>query len=115
MIRIALALVVAVVAVGVGLLQLDSATAQTSPSATRSFAPSPVAPGGEVTITITAEGHGNFGDVAETLPAGFTLFIQQSARGRSGYERRPDGHLGPARGNQPDHLYVHRYGFQYGR
>ena len=71
MIRIALALVVAVVAVGVGLLQLDSATAQASPSATRSFAPDPVAPGDALTVTITAVGHGSFADVAETLPDGF--------------------------------------------
>ena len=28
--------------------------------------------GGEVTVTITADGYGAFGDVAETLPAGFT-------------------------------------------
>jgi hypothetical protein len=28
--------------------------------------------GGEVTVTITAEGYGAFGDVVETLPAGFT-------------------------------------------
>ena len=77
MIRIALALVVAVVAVGVGLLQLDSATAQASPSATRSFAPDPVDPGGAVTVTVTAEGHGSFGEVAETLPAGF-IYLSSS-------------------------------------
>ena len=42
------------------------------PSASRSFSPDPVDAGGEVTVTITAEGHGSFGEVAETLPAGFT-------------------------------------------
>jgi hypothetical protein len=31
-----------------------------------------VAPGRQLTVTITAEGHGSFGEVAETLPAGFT-------------------------------------------
>jgi hypothetical protein len=34
--------------------------------------PDPVAPGRQLTVTITAEGHGSFGEVAETLPAGFT-------------------------------------------
>ena len=73
MIRIALAVVavVAVVAVAVGLVQLDSVTAQTSPTATRSFDPNPVAPGGFLVVTITADGFGIFGDVQETLPAGF--------------------------------------------
>ena len=28
--------------------------------------------GGEVTVTIVADGYGSFGEVAETLPAGFT-------------------------------------------
>ena len=42
------------------------------PTASRSFSPDPVDAGGQVTVTITAEGHGSFGDVAETLPAGFT-------------------------------------------
>ena len=41
------------------------------PTASRSFSPDPVDAGGDVTVTITAEGHGAFGDVAETLPAGF--------------------------------------------
>jgi hypothetical protein len=41
-------------------------------SASRSFSPDPVDAGGEVTVTITAEGHGSFGEVAETLPDGFT-------------------------------------------
>ena len=50
------------------------------PSATRSFSPDPVNAGDEVTITILAEGHGTFGDVAETLPAGLLIYVQQSAR-----------------------------------
>ena len=56
------------------------ATTPSGPSAGRSFSPDPVDAGGEVTVTITAEGHGSFGEVAETLPAGFTYVIQQPAR-----------------------------------
>ena len=42
------------------------------PNAKRSFSATSVAPRGRVTVTIIAEGHGSFGEVAETLPAGFT-------------------------------------------
>jgi hypothetical protein len=42
------------------------------PSASRSFPAASVAPGGDVVVTITAAGHGSFGEVKETLPAGFT-------------------------------------------
>ena len=42
------------------------------PTASRSFPADPVDGGGEVTVTITAKGHGSFGEVTETLPAGFT-------------------------------------------
>ena len=41
------------------------------PNASRSFSPASVAAGGQVTVTITADRHGAFADVAETLPAGF--------------------------------------------
>ena len=41
-------------------------------SATRSFSPASVAPGGQVTVTITAANYGAFGVVTETLPQGFT-------------------------------------------
>ena len=41
-------------------------------SATRSFAPASVSPGGEVVVTITTANYGAFGVVTETLPAGFT-------------------------------------------
>ena len=64
--------VVAVIAFSVGLLELNPAAAQEGPTASRSFSPDPVDAGGEVTVTITADGYGSFGDVAETLPAGFT-------------------------------------------
>ena len=45
--------------------------AQGSPSATRSFSPASVAPGGTVVVTITAANYGPDGRVTERLPAGF--------------------------------------------
>ena len=41
-------------------------------SATRSFNPASVAPGDPVEVTIMARGYGSFGQVVETLPAGFS-------------------------------------------
>ena len=41
-------------------------------SASRSFSPVPVDPDAELTVTITAAGYGAFGQVVETLPAGFS-------------------------------------------
>ena len=41
-------------------------------SAARSFSPATVAPGGRVTVTITAANYGLAGGVTETLPAGFS-------------------------------------------
>ena len=41
-------------------------------SATRSFAPSSVAPGGEITVTINATNLDTAGQVVETLPIGFS-------------------------------------------
>ena len=58
----------AVVAASVGLLVSNLVVAQATPSASRSFSGASVAPGGEVVVTITAAGHGSFGDVKETLP-----------------------------------------------
>ena len=43
-----------------------------TPSATRSFNPAPVAPGGQVTVTIAATNYGQAGGVTETLPTGFS-------------------------------------------
>ena len=45
---------------------------QPSFSATRSFNPASVAPGDPVEVTIMARGYGSFGQVVETLPAGFS-------------------------------------------
>ena len=42
-----------------------------TPSATRSFNPASVAPGGEVVVTIQVANYGGIGRVTETLPAGF--------------------------------------------
>ena len=47
------------------------AAQQNGPSATRSFNPASVPPGGTVTVTIQVANYGGFGRVTETLPAGF--------------------------------------------
>ena len=44
----------------------------TGVTATRSFSPASVAPGGRVTVTIAAANYGTAGGVTETLPAGFS-------------------------------------------
>ena len=50
--------------------RVQAATVQ--PTASRSFSPSSVAPGGRVTVTIRADHYGRLGRIMETLPAGFT-------------------------------------------
>ncbi|MCY3918552.1 MAG: cadherin domain-containing protein, partial [Chloroflexi bacterium] len=47
-------------------------TAPPAPTATRSFSPAQVAPGGTVTVTVTANNYGGLGRIVETVPAGFT-------------------------------------------
>lgn len=63
----------AVVAVAViatlGLFGLGAVSAQGA-GATRSFDQATVAPGGQVTVTVTTTGYGGFGALIETLPAG---------------------------------------------
>ena len=49
---------------------VDTVTVE-APSATRSFNPASVAPGGTVTVTIHVANYGGIGRVTETLPAGF--------------------------------------------
>ncbi len=53
--------------------------AQTTASASRSFEPATVVPGGTVTVTIAAADYGSVGGVTETLPAGFTYVSQDGA------------------------------------
>ncbi|MCY4581236.1 MAG: hypothetical protein OXE50_00320, partial [Chloroflexi bacterium] len=72
MFRKHLTLMTVIVVVGlVGLLSFGSVTAQTNPSATRSFDSTSVASGGTLVVTIAASGYGQAGGVTETLPAGF--------------------------------------------
>ncbi len=65
-----LAAAVAVAGVA-GLLYSDPVEA-TSHKAVRSFSAPWVLPGGALEVTITAAGHGGFGQVVETLPSGFS-------------------------------------------
>ena len=61
------------VSVGVAALLAQPGAVETqSHSATRSFPASWAAPGSEVVVTITTSNLGGFGQVEETLPAGFT-------------------------------------------
>ena len=53
-----------------------------TPSATRSFNPATVDPGGTVTVTIQAADYGQAGGVTETLPTGFSYVS-------SSLERKP--------------------------
>ena len=65
-------LVVAGIALGVsGLLDPGPVDAQ-APRASRSFTKPSVVAGGRLEIRITATGYGPFGQVLETLPAGFS-------------------------------------------
>ena len=64
-------LAIIMVAVAAGLMGLGHVAAQQGPSATRSFSPTTVAPGGQVEVTITVANYGRFGSVTETLPDGF--------------------------------------------
>ena len=50
----------------------------TMASADRSFSASSVAPDGELTVTIAANGYGGIGQVVETLPQGFS-YVEGSA------------------------------------
>ena len=71
--RIALAAIMVASIVGVvPLTGILPASAQAQASATRSFNPATVAPGGTVTVTIQAANYGQAGGVTETLPAGFS-------------------------------------------
>ena len=67
-----LALMTAIVVAGlVGLLSFSLVGAQQTPSATRSFDNTSVAPGGQVVVTVAVSGYGTAGALIETLPDGF--------------------------------------------
>ena len=72
-----MAAVVGVVLVVVGLLLSDSVGAD-GHSSTRSFSPSQIAPSGEVSVRIAVNNYGQFGGVAETIPADFTYVAGSS-------------------------------------
>ena len=84
------------------------------PNASRSFSPASVTAGGQVTVTIVADRYGSFGDVAETLPAGFTYV---SSSGLPADQVVVDGQtvtfalIGE---DKTHHLHIHRYGLQRG-
>ena len=58
--------------VGASSVTVKAPPAGQSPSATRSFSSTSVAPGADVTVTIRVANYGGFGRVTETLPSGFT-------------------------------------------
>ena len=72
MLRIALAAIMVASITGVvALTGIFPTSAQSDPSATRSFDSTSVAPEGQVTVTIAAANYGQAGGVTETLPTGF--------------------------------------------
>ena len=58
--------------------------AQTNPSATRSFEPSTVAPGGMVTVTVVAADFVGPGRITENLPDGFDYVVGSATNFREG-------------------------------
>ena len=60
-------------------VEADAPEPTPAPSASRDISPATVAPGDEVTVTITAANYGSFGGVTETLPAGF-VYVSSSLR-----------------------------------
>ena len=64
-------MMVAAITGALGLFGTAPVAAQGSPSATRSFSPDTVAPGGRVEVTITVANYDSGGSVTETLPQGF--------------------------------------------
>ena len=63
----------AVVAAGDGSWSATAAVTPATWGAIRSFSTPSVSPGGQVMVTITANGFGAFGEVVETLPPGFNV------------------------------------------
>ena len=75
-----------------------------SVSATRSFSPASVAPGGQVTVTITAANYGALGAVTETLPQGFSYLSSGLPDDQVTEARRSEYQVHPARA---DLLHLH--------
>ncbi|MCY3886916.1 MAG: hypothetical protein OXG19_04310, partial [Chloroflexi bacterium] len=67
-----LAMVVAVAGLSLYALLPSQEVAASGHTATRSFSAAEVAPGGTVTVTVTANNYGDLGRIVETVPAGFT-------------------------------------------
>ena len=70
-----------------GLMLMSSSSplaAQTSPSATRSFEPATVAPGGMVTVTVAAADFVGPGRITENLPDGFDYVVGSATNFREG-------------------------------
>ena len=63
----------AVTAAGDGLWSVAAAVTPATWAAIRSFSSASVSPGGQVMVTITANGYGLIGTVVDTLPPGFSL------------------------------------------
>ena len=58
---------------GPSAVTVSSPQAQETASATRSFSPSEVEPGGTLIVTITVDGYGGIGQLTEEFPADFTF------------------------------------------
>ena len=70
-------LATALAAVGIGVLAQSSTVEASEHRAERSFSQPWAPPGGLLVVTITASGHGGFGQIEETLPEGFS-FVESS-------------------------------------
>ena len=69
---VVIVMIAGIAGIGTMLALPPALAAQGSPTATRSFSPASVAPGGTVVVTIAAANYGSTGTVTEMLPAGFT-------------------------------------------
>jgi hypothetical protein len=69
---------------GPSAVTVSSPQAQETASATRSFSPSEVEPGGRLTVTISVAGYGGIGQLKETFPAGFAFVSSPSGVTPSG-------------------------------
>ena len=77
---LAVLLVAGIAGFGTMMAQSPFVGAQASPSATRSFSPQEVKPGGQVVVNISAVNYGAGGTVTETLPEGFA-YVSSSLSG----------------------------------